>query len=190
MTARCADPFLSHSPNRHSTFLLNEVRTMNSTILTAKAKPKLRRVRVYPRLTLDVRKRLTEYCARKGLTERDIIEEAIRQYLDGTGDSAKVLAQLERLALAIDAERERREGAHREVHRAIEVLSEVFGRFMRLWLFVHAATFERPATQEAAEAMYEQFAAKVAEYFRRGHRFLHHLPNLDDKRPAETVRNP
>ncbi len=112
---------------------------MNSTILTAKAVPKLRRVRVYPRLTLDVRKRLTEYCARKGLTERDIIEEAIRQYLDGTADSAKVLAQLERLALAIDAERERREGAHREVHRAIEVLSEVFGRFVRLWLFVHAA---------------------------------------------------
>jgi predicted DNA-binding protein len=112
---------------------------MNSTILTAKAVPKLRCVRVYPRLTLDVRKRLTEYCARKGLTERDIIEEAIRQYLDGTADSAKVLAQLERLALAIDAERERREGAHREVHRAIEVLSEVFGRFVRLWLFVHAA---------------------------------------------------
>ena len=163
---------------------------MNLTLINAKAMPKLRRVRVYPRLTLEIRKRLTEYCARKGLTERDIIEEAIRQYLDGTGDSAKVLAQLERLALAIDAERERREGAHREVHRAIEVLSEVFGRFVRLWLFVHAATFERPATQEAAEAMYEQFAAKVAEYFRRGHRFLHDLPNLDDKRPTQSVRKP
>jgi len=133
---------------------------MHSTLLSAKAMPKLRRVRVYPRLTLEVRKRLTEYCARKGLTERDIIEEAIRQYLDGTGDSARVQAQLERLALAIDAERERREGAHREVHRAIEVLSEVFGRFVRLWMFVHAATFERPATQEAAEAMYKTFAAK------------------------------
>jgi predicted DNA-binding protein len=163
---------------------------MNSTILTAKAKPKLRRVRVYPRLTLDVRKRLTEYCARKGLTERDIIEEAIRQYLDGTGDSAKVLAQLERLALAIDAERERRDGAHREVHRAIEVLSEAFGRFLRLWMFVHAATFKQPATQEAAESMYEKFAAKIAEYFQRGHRFLHDLPNVDDKRTTQSVRKP
>jgi hypothetical protein len=163
---------------------------MNSTILTAKAVPKLRRVRVYPRLTLEVRKRLTEYCARKGLTERDIIEEAIRQYLDGTADSAKVLGQLERLALAIDAERERRERAHREVHRAVEVLSEVFGRFMRLWLFVHAPTFEQPATQQAAESMYEQFATKVAEYFRRGHRFLHDLPNVDDTSPTETVRKP
>jgi hypothetical protein len=101
---------------------------------------------------MEVRKRLTEYRARKGLTERDIVEEAIRQYLDGTSDSAKVLAQLERLAVAIDAERERREGAHREVHRAIEVLSEAFGRFVRLWMFVHAATFKLPATQEAAES--------------------------------------
>ena len=74
---------------------------MNSTLITAKAAPKPR-VRVYPRLSLEVRQRLSEYRARKGLKERDIIEDAVRQYLDGTSDSAKVLAQLERLALAID----------------------------------------------------------------------------------------
>ena len=127
---------------------------MNSTLLTRKAVLKPQRVRVYPRLTLEVRKRLSEYGARKGLTERDLIEEAIRQYLDGTSDSAKILAQLERLTLAIDAERQRRESAHREVHRAIEVLSEAFGMFVRLWMFVHAATFEIPATREAADSLY------------------------------------
>lgn len=163
---------------------------MKSPLLTAKAVRKAQRVRVYPRLTLEVRKRLTEYRARRGLHERDIIEEAIRQYLDGASDSAKVLAQLERLAVAIDAERERRESAHREVHRAIEVLSESFGRFVRLWMFVHAATFKVPATQEAADSLYEKFAAKVAEYFRRGHRFLHDLPNVDGKIPTETARKP
>jgi predicted DNA-binding protein len=161
---------------------------MKSTLLTPKAALKPQRVRVYPRLSLEVRNRLSDYGARKGLTERDLIEEAIRQYLDGTSDSAKVLAQLERLALAIDGERERREAAHRQVHRAIEVLSEAFGRFVRLWMFVHAATFKLPATQEAADSLYEKFAAKVAEYFRRGHRFLHDLPNLDEKRATETVR--
>jgi predicted DNA-binding protein len=163
---------------------------MNPTLLTRKAVLKPQRVRVYPRLSLEVRKRLSEYGARKGLTERNLIEEAIRQYLDGTSDSAKVLGQLERFALALDAERERREGAHRELHRAIEVLSETFGRFVRLWMVVHAATFEIPATKEAADSLYENFAAKVAEYFRRGHRFIHDLPNLDDKKPAETVRKP
>jgi predicted DNA-binding protein len=161
---------------------------MKSTLLTPKAARKPQRVRVYPRLSLEVRNRLSDYGARKGLTERDLIEEAIRQYLDGTSDSAKVLAQLERLALAIDAERERRERAHREVHRAVEVFSEAFGRFVRLWMFVHAATFKVPATQEAADSLYEKFAAKVAEYFLRGHRFLHDLPNVDDKRSTETVR--
>ena len=163
---------------------------MNSTLLTLKATRKPQRVRVYPRLSLEIRNRLSEYGARKGLTERDLIEEAIRQYLDGTSDGAKVLGQLERLALAIDAERERRESAHREVHRAIEVLSEAFGRFVRLWMFVHAATFKVSATQEAADTLYEKFAAKVAEYFRRGHRIVHDLPNVDDKKPAETVRKP
>ena len=161
---------------------------MKSTLLTPKAALKPQRVRVYPRLSLEVRNRLSDYGARKGLTERDLIEEAIRQYLDGTSDSAKVLAQLERLALAIDAERERRESAHREVHRAVEVLSEAFGRFVRLWILVHAATFKLPATEEAAESLYGKFAAKVAEYFGRGHRFLHDLPNLDGKRPTEIVR--
>jgi len=163
---------------------------MNSTLIARKTAPKPQRVRVYPRLTLEVRKRLSEYGARRGLTERDLIEEAIRQYLDGTSDSAKVLGQLERLALAIDAERERRESAHGEVHRAIEVLSETFGRFVRLWMVVHAATFEIPATKEAADSLYESFAVKVAGYFRRGHRFLHDLPNLDDKGSTETVRKP
>jgi predicted DNA-binding protein len=155
---------------------------MNSTLLISKSVRKPQRVRVYPRLTLEVRKRLSEYGARKGLTERDIIEEAIRQYLDGTSDSAKVMAQLERLTLAIDAEHQRRDSAHGEVHRAIEVLSEAFGRFVRLWMFVHAATFEIPTTREAADSLFKEFAAKVAEYFRRGHRFLHDLPNLDDKK--------
>ena len=163
---------------------------MKTTLLTPKAALKPQRVRVYPRLNLEVRNRLTEYRARKGLHERDLIEEAIRQYLDGTSDSAKVLAQLERLTLAIDAERERRESAHREVHRAIEVLSEAFGRFVRLWMSVHAATFDVPATKEGVDSVYAGFAAKVADYFRRGHRFLHDLPNLDYKKPTEAVRKP
>jgi hypothetical protein len=155
---------------------------MNAIIPKTLLVPKVRRVRVYPRLNLAIRQRLTAYCARKGLTERDAIEEAIVQYLDGSSDSAKVLGQLQRLALTLDAERERRDEAHREVHGALEVLSEAFGRFLRLWMFVHAAAFQRPATVEAADGLYQQFAAKLAEYFLRGHRFLDDLPKVGDAR--------
>ena len=164
---------------------------MKSTLLTPKAALKPQRVRVYPRLNLEVRKRLSEYGARKGLTERDLIEEAIRQYLDGTSDGAKVLGQLERLALAIDAERERREAAHGQVHKSDRgALRGPLGGSCGLWILVHAATFKQPATEEAAESLYGKFAAKVAEYFRRGHRFVHDLPNVDDKRSTETACQP
>jgi hypothetical protein len=157
---------------------------MNATILGINAAPKVRRVRVYPRLSLAVRQRLAEYCARKGITERDAIEESILEHLDGTSDGAKVLGRLERLALAIDAAQERADTRQREIHRAIEVLSEAFGRFVRLWMFVHAAAFNQPATKDAAESLYQQFAAKVSECLLRGHRFVHDLGKLADRIPG------
>jgi hypothetical protein len=89
MTPRLFDLAGNHSANRHSTLPPNEVRAMNPTLIARKAVRKPQRVRVYPRLTLEVRKRLSEFGARKGLTERDLIEEAIRQYLDGTSDGAR-----------------------------------------------------------------------------------------------------
>jgi hypothetical protein len=156
---------------------------MNATIVGIDAARKVRRVRVYPRLSLAVRQRLAEYCARKGITERDEIEEAIVQHLEGTSDGAKVLGRLERLALAIDAAQERADTRQREIHRAIEVLSEAFGRFVRLWMFVHAAAFKQPATKEGAETLYQQFAAKVSECWLRGHRFVHDLGKLADRIP-------
>lgn len=57
-------------------------------------------------------------------------------------------------------------------------------------MFVHAATFEIPATREAADSLYKEFAVKVAEYLRRGHRFLHDLPSVDGKKSTETMGKP
>jgi hypothetical protein len=141
--------------------------------------PKIRRARVYPRLSVPVRRRLAEYCAAKGVTERDFIEGAILEKLDGTSDGAKVLARLDRIDQTLDAERQRHELQQHDTHRDVEVLSEAFGRFLRLWMFVHAGTFQQPTTHAAAEILYQQFAAKIAEHFLRGHRFIHDLPKVD-----------
>ena len=146
---------------------------MNASMTDTKPIPRVRRVRVYPRLSLTTRRRLSEYCARKGITERDAIEDGILQLLDGTSDGAKVLAQLQRIAIALDAAQERRTEEHLVEHQGIEVLSEAFGRFVRLWMFVHVATFRQPATREAAESLYREFAAKIGECFKRGHRLAH-----------------
>jgi hypothetical protein len=142
------------------------------------APPKVRRVRVYPRLSLPIRKRLTEYCARKGVTERDIIEEAILQYLDGSSDSAKVLGRLERMDMALDAERQRRDAQQLEAHRDLELLSEAFGTFLRLWFATQQPP--KPEARQMGESGYAAFALRLAEQFLRGHRFIHDLPKVED----------
>jgi len=132
-----------------------------------KAVPKDRRGRVYPRISLAVRKRMTEYCARKGVTERDFIEDAILQRLDGTSDGAKVLGQLERLALALDAQQQKHDLQHRE----LEMLSAAFGRYLRLWFLAHQPP-DSEEEQRAGADMFRGFAARLAEEFASGHRFV------------------
>ena len=149
---------------------------MNATVplpTATLARPKVRRVRVYPRLGLELQQRLAAHCAAKGITVREAIEEAIARYLDGSVEGGEhVFGQLQKIALALEAEGKRHEEAHRETHLAVEILSEAFGRFLRLWMFAHAAAFQRPATKEAADGLYQGFVAKVAGYFRGGHRFV------------------
>jgi hypothetical protein len=157
--------------------------------------PKVRRVRVYTRLSHPLRKRLHTYCAAAGRSERAVIEEAVGQYLAGPSKDTSTPGPLDRLVDALDNEQRQRELQHRD----IEVLSEAFARFLRLWTVVHASTFKGPPTAEAnealskqiadGEALYKRVAASIAEQFLRGHRFVHDLPKVDDK-PWESVRKP
>lgn len=148
-----------------------------------KTVPKVRRVRIYTRLSHALRKRLTEYCAAAGRSERAVIEEAVGQHLAGTNASS-TRTPLDRLVDAIDTDQRRRHQQHRD----LEILSEAFGRFLRLWMIVHESTFretsaapsEARAKQVAVgEELYRRFAAMIAEHFRKGHRFVHDLPKLD-----------
>jgi hypothetical protein len=152
------------------------------------AVPKVRRVRVYTRLSHAVRKHLLAYCAATGRSERAVIEDAVARYLANPAKDPATSGPLDRLAQAIDDDRRLRERQHRD----LELLSESFGRFLRLWTTVHAATFKEPATPEAAEtlsrqratgeALFKRFAANVAAHFLRGHRFVHDLPGLEVSR--------
>jgi hypothetical protein len=145
-------------------------------------------VRVYTRLSHALRKHLRAYCAATGRSERAVIEDAVERYLAHPAKDASTAGPLDRLAQAIDDDRRLRERQHRN----LEILSETFGRFLRLWTIVHAPTFKEPVTPEAAEtlakqratgeALYKRLAATVADQFLRGHRLVHDLPNLDDRR--------
>ena len=122
--------------------------------------PKVRRVRVYTRLSHPLRKRLAEYCAASGRSERAVIEDAVGQYLTGHSN-ASARTPLERLVEAIHGER--RQGD--QLHRLVEILSETFGAYLRLWLVVHSPTLQE---RSAATSGDERTAARPHRH-RCGH---------------------
>jgi hypothetical protein len=161
---------------------------MSPTASPQRAVPKVRRVRVYTRLSHGIRTRLLAFCAATGRSERAVIEDAVTRYLAHPARDSSASGPLDRLAQAIDDDRRLRERQHRD----LEIVSEAFGRFLRLWMIVHASTFKSPETPEAAqvlsrqraggEALFQRFAASVADHFLRGHRFGHDLPGLGGTR--------
>ena len=169
---------------------------MLKTIGDVAAVPKVRSVRVYTRLSHPLRRRLTAYCAATGRSERAVIEEAVGRYLDGKSNTASTPVPIDRLVEAIDRDQQLRDQQHRD----LEILSEAFGRFVRLWSVVHAATFTDPTTSAAAEAvskqlaagdnLYRRFAATTAQHFARGHRFTHDLPKVERKPATERRGEP
>jgi predicted transcriptional regulator len=162
---------------------------MKPTALPRRRGSKVERVRVYTRFSPPLRKHLDAYSKATGRSERAVMEEAVARYLANPDKDPSTSGPLDRLAQAIDDDRR----LHERQHRDLEILSEAFGQFLRLWTIVHGPTFRDPATPEAAgmvskqqaagEALYKRFAAKVAGQFHRGHRFLDDLPGLGGSRP-------
>jgi hypothetical protein len=138
--------------------------------------PKVRRVRVSTRLTVALRNRLSKHCAATGLSERAVIEDALRQYLDGTSDGALVLRRLDRLDQAIARD-----------HHDLELLSEAFAMYLRQWFARTPGVPEgaKPPARQAAEGQWKQFVAHLADRFSNGHRFTDGLPQARDGGEAE-----
>jgi hypothetical protein len=142
--------------------------------------PKLpvRRVRVCTRLSLPVRDRLTKYCAASGIAERAVIEDALQQYLAGKSDRDHLAARFDHIARTMADDR-----------RELELLSEAFGVFVRVW-FAHAPVIPeegKAAALSSSEARYKRFAEHLGDRFTEGHRFRDDVPAtpLEKPRAAE-----
>ena len=83
------------------------------------AKTKVRRVRVCARLSVELRDRLTRYCAASGISQRTVIEDALQKHLGNESDTELLLRRFDRVER--DMARD---------HRYFELLSEAFGRYM------------------------------------------------------------
>jgi hypothetical protein len=130
---------------------------------------KVRRVRISTRLSVPLRIRLAKHCAASGISERTIIEDAVTKYLDDAGNTALLLRRLDRIEQVLA-------GGHRDV----EILSEAFGRYMRLWFTAHvpdASQGNGSAAVASAEKAYALFARHLGERLSEGHRFLDDLPD-------------
>ena len=137
---------------------------------------KVRRVRISARISVSVRDRLTKYCAASGISERSLIENALRQYLEGSSDSALMLRRLDRLSVALSRD-----------HRELELLSEAFGLYMRAWFLAHSPSVADSKILRAGEGAYKAFAQHLGERFSAGHRFVDDLPtgSMNEEDPSE-----
>ena len=132
------------------------------------AKTKVRRVRVCARLSVELRDKLARYCAASGISERTVIEDALQKHLGNESDTELLLRRFDRVER--DMARD---------HRDLELLSEAFGRYMRLWFAAHAPSAGeagKAAARAAGEVPYRQFAQHLGTQFKQGHRFLDDFP--------------
>src|SRR5260370_39482904 len=83
---------------------------------------KVRRVRISTRLSVLLRIRLAKHCAASGISERTGIEDAIAKHLDDASNTALLLRRLDRIEQVLA-------GGHLDG----QILSEAFGRYIRLW---------------------------------------------------------
>jgi hypothetical protein len=137
------------------------------------------RVRLLPYVPADLGERVVSVCASSGVTESAVVEAALRQYLDGVGDRTLLLRRLDRLGRAVERD-----------HRDLELLTETFGVFMRLW-FAHTPSISedgKHAARMTAESRYQQFVQHVAQQFSGGRRFLDDLPRETLSDDAEIDR--
>ena len=119
---------------------------------------KVRSTRVSVRVPVALRRRLTEYCAASGLSERLVVEEALERHLGGSSDAQLVLRRFDRVDEAVG-----------RIRQETEVLAEAFGQYLRVWFGAHAPTDR--ATMARAEPAYRRFTSRVGEAFASGHRF-------------------
>lgn len=153
--------------------------------------PKVRRQRLGIRLSQPLRRRLHQYAVAKGRMESAIIEELVADHLASGGGrhtESSPASPVDRLVAAINEDRAARAADLHELLRAVDLLSEAFGRFVGFWMAtappLPTDESKRAAIAKASAANYEAFARSVGAHFARGHRFVHEVLQTLQAKPS------
>ena len=136
------------------------------------------RTRIHPYVVPDIARRLTAYCAAKGLTESAAVQAAVEQYLDGgEREGALILRRLDRLGRA-----------SAQHQRDLEILSEAFAVFFQLWaMYVpNYSKAESDAASRRAGQLFDQYIGIVSRQLAAGPRFASRVAKEDETRASGT----
>jgi hypothetical protein len=119
---------------------------------------------------------LVAYSAAKGLTESAAVQAALEEYLDGDEkDSAVIIRRLDRLGRAVVRQQ-----------RDVEVLSEAFALFVRLWSAYQpelSATEKEAATRKGAK-FYQGYLQYLSEQLASDSRLVKLVANEQVEPPG------
>ena len=130
---------------------------------------KVRPIRIQPYLDPPLHQRLKSFCAATASTESAVVKRSLHRLLDQTDDMTLLMRRLDRLG-RISA----------RIHRDLELLTEAFSLWLRMWFSLTPNVADNPEAKRAARATGErrflQYTASLAERFARGGRFINDLP--------------
>ena len=125
------------------------------------------RSRIHPYLSSALRHRLDEYCAKRGIHESALVEQAIAQLLDGTSAVSLLYRRLDSVSRRFD-----------QLLQALELQGELLNEFLKIWLR-NTPPLPDPDAQSTvrqARLRYQRILERIAARVSSGKTFVDELP--------------
>ena len=133
------------------------------------------KVRIQPYVTDELAQRLAAYTARRRFTESAVVERALREHLDGIGDTTLLYQRLDRINRSVQA-----------LNGTLSVLAELVNQFIKVYLrnTPQLPSADNKANKVPAEARYRNLIQRLTTVVSSGKTFLDDLPR-DDLDPGD-----
>lgn len=124
--------------------------------------------RIQPYITVKTARRLESYVARRDVTESAVVERALREHLDGIGDTTLLYQRLDRIHRAIE-----------RLEATLSWLTEILNQFVKVWLrnTPPLPGADTRANEPVANDRYSRLIARARAAVSSGKTLLNELPH-------------